>query len=101
MGLVGHQKIECALRQVALDELGRLVAALAEAELHRGHGPFHPTGLPIGKHQLAVAVHEVDELMDVVSQHAGQEPIAELLHQPLGGDFPDGRDAFEGLENRR
>jgi hypothetical protein len=42
---------------------GRLIAALAKAELHVGHRTFHARGLTVGKHQLAVAIHEVDELV--------------------------------------
>ncbi len=42
--LVGNAQVERALRQVALDELGRLVAALAKAELHVGHRTLHARG---------------------------------------------------------
>ncbi|WP_273270931.1 glutamine--tRNA ligase [Methylophaga sp.] len=37
MRFISDEQIERALRQVPLDELGRLIAALAEAELHIGH----------------------------------------------------------------
>ena len=94
MGLVGDEQVERALRQVALDELGRLIAALAKTELHVGHRTFHARGLTVGKHQLAVAIHEVDELMDVVAEHRRQEPVTELLHQLLRGDLSDGRYAL-------
>ncbi|KYO95242.1 hypothetical protein LT20_05078 [Pseudomonas aeruginosa] len=101
MGLVGDQQVERALRQVPLDELGRLVAALAEAELHVGHRTFHARGLTVRKHQLAVAIHQVDELVDVVAEHRCQEPVPELLHQLLRGDFPDRRNALQGFEHGR
>jgi hypothetical protein len=99
--LVGDEQVERALRQVALDELGRLVAALAEAELHVGHRTFHARGLTVRKDQLAVAIHQVDELVDVVPEHRGEEGVTELLHQLLRGDFPDGRDALQGFEHGR
>ena len=69
--------------------------------LHVGHRTFHARGLTVGKYQLAAAVHEVDELMDVVAQHRSQEAVAELLHQLLRGDFSDGRDALQGFEDGR
>jgi hypothetical protein len=95
---MSRSNVPCGRR---FDELGRLVAALAEAELHVGHRTFHARGLTVGKHQLAVAIHEVDELVDVVAEHRGQEAVAELLHQLLRGDFPDGRDALQGFEHGR
>ena len=101
MRFISDEQIERALRQVALDELGRLIAALAKAELHVGHRTFHARGLTVGKHQLAVAIHEVDELVNVVAEHRGQEAVAELLHQLLRGDFPDRRDALQGFEHGR
>ena len=39
--------------------------------------------------------------MDIVAQHRRQEPVAELFHQLLCGDFADGRDALEGFEHGR
>ncbi len=39
--------------------------------------------------------------MDVVAQHRRQEAVAELLHQLLRGDFPDGRDALQGFQHGR
>src|SRR3546814_4488885 len=48
--------------------------------------------------QFAVAIHQVDELVDVVAQHRRQEPVAELLHQLLRSDFPDRRDALQGFQ---
>ncbi|SSW73808.1 hypothetical protein AVE30378_06155 [Achromobacter veterisilvae] len=101
MRFVRDEQVERALRKIPLDELRRLVAALAEAELHVGHRTFHARGLTVGKHQLAVAIHEVDELVDVVAQHRGQEAVTELLHQLLRGDFPDSRDALQGFEDSR
>ena len=101
MRLVGDEQVERALGKLPLDELGRLVAALAEAELHVGHRTFHARGLTVRKHQLAVAVHQVDELVDVVAEHRCQEPVPELLHQLLRGDFPDRRNALQGFEHGR
>ena len=57
--------------------------------------------MTVEKHQLAVAIHEVDELVNVVAEHRGQEAVAELLHQLLRGDFPDRRDALQGFEHGR
>ena len=39
--------------------------------------------------------------MDVVPEHRREEGVTELLHQLLRGDFPDGRDALQGLEHGR
>ena len=99
--LVGNEQVEGALRQVTFDELGRLVAAFAEAELHVRHRAFHAVRLAVGEDQFTPVVHQVDELVDVVAQHGCQEGIAELLHQLLRGDFTDGRDAFQGFEHGR
>ena len=98
---ISDEQVERPLRQVAFDELGRLVAALAKPELHVRHRPFHAGGLTVGKHQLAVAVHEVDELMHVVSQHRGEEAITEAFHELLRGDFPDRGNPFQGFEDGR
>ncbi|MNT53057.1 hypothetical protein D3C72_1901250 [compost metagenome] len=67
--LVGDEQVERASRQVALHEFGRLIAALAEAELHAGHRAFHALGLAVGEDQFALVVHQVDELVDVVAEH--------------------------------
>ena len=96
--LVGDEQVERALRQVALDELGWLIATLAKTKLHRGHGALHALGLAVREHQLAVIVHQVDEFIQVVAQHGGQERLAEFLHQLLGGDFTDGGNTFKGPE---
>ncbi|GBC59009.1 hypothetical protein PSNTI_45090 [Stutzerimonas stutzeri] len=99
--LVGDEQVERALGKLPLDELGRLVAALAEAELHVGHRTFHPMGLPVREDQLAVAIHQVDELVDVVPEHRREEGVTELLHQLLRGDFPDGWNTLQCLEHGR
>ena len=99
--LVGDEQVERALGKLPLDELGRLVAALAEAELHVGHRAFHPVGLPIREDQFAIAVHQVDELVDVVPEHRREEGVAELLHQLLRGDFADRGNTLQGLEHGR
>src|SRR3546814_14539838 len=51
--------------------------------------------------QLAVAIHQVDELVDVVPEHRREEGVAELLHQLLRGDFPDGWNTLQCLEHGR
>ncbi|MDT4869165.1 hypothetical protein FQZ97_1041810 [compost metagenome] len=69
MRLVGDEQVERALGKLPLDELRWLVAAFAEAKLHRRHRTLHALGLPIREDQVAVAIHQVDELMDVVAEH--------------------------------
>lgn len=101
MAFVHHQKVEEPLGKIALDEFRRLVSAFAETELHRGHRAFHAMGLPVGKHQLAFLVHQVDELEQVVAQERDQERLAERLHQTLGRGLPDGRYPLEGLDDGR
>src|SRR3546814_5723209 len=58
-------------------------------------------GLPVREDQLAVAIHQVDELVDVVPEHRREEGVAELLHQLLRGDFPDGWNTLQCLEHGR
>ena len=99
--LVGDEQVERALEKLPLDELGRLVAAFAKAELHVGHRTFHPVGLPIREDQLAVAIHQVDELVDVVPEHRREEGVTELLHQLLRGDFANGWNTLQCLEHGR
>ena len=95
VSLIGHQQAEIALREIALDELGGLVATLAERELHVGKRALHPLRLPVAEHQFAVLVHQVDELVDIVPQHAGQQILAEAIDQPVGRDGADGGQAHQ------
>jgi hypothetical protein len=64
VALVHDQDAEVVLWQVALDELGGPVAALAEAELEVRQCSFHSRGLAVAEHELAVVVHQVQELVD-------------------------------------
>ena len=66
-----HERLD-ACWTVALDELGGLVATLPYAELKVGEAALHARGLPVTEHQLAVVVHQVDELIDVVTQHVAK-----------------------------
>src|SRR3546814_9179343 len=83
MRLVSDKQVERTLRQIAFDELGGLVAAFTKTELHAGHRALHPLRLPVGKNQLPPVVHQIDEVMQVVTQHRGQKAITEHLHQFL------------------
>ena len=90
VSLVYNQQVEVALRQHPLDELGRLLAVLAEAECQVGHRPLHTLGLAVAEDEVALGVHQIDELVDVVSQHRSEKRFAEVRNQLLGPDGADG-----------
>src|SRR3546814_13153689 len=94
MRLVSDKQVERTLRQIAFDELGGLVAAFTKTELHAGHRALHPLRLPVGKNQLPPVVHQIDEVMQVVTQHPGQKDITEHLHHFLCGGFTQGWDTL-------
>src|SRR3546814_15470712 len=81
MRLVSDQQVERALRQIAFDELGGLIAAFTKTKFHAGHGAFHTVRLTVGKNQLSSVVHQIDEVVQIVSQHRGQEAVTEHLHR--------------------
>src|SRR3546814_4703483 len=78
MRLVSDQQVERALRQIAFDELGGLIAAFTKTKFHAGHGAFHTVRLTVGKNQLSSVVHQIDEVVQIVSQHRGQEAVTRL-----------------------
>src|SRR3546814_5294439 len=88
-------QVERALRQIAFDELGGLIAAFTKTKFHAGHGAFHTVRLTVGKNQLSSVVHQIDEVVQIVSQHRGQEAVPEGLHQLLCGGFTDGWDTLQ------
>ncbi|SST11926.1 Uncharacterised protein [Acinetobacter baumannii] len=100
MPLIHHQQIEVAVGKLSFYELGRLVAAFAEAELDVRHRSLHAFGLPIAEDEVALGVHQVDELRDVVHQHRGQEVLAEVVQQALRPDRADGWNPTHRLEDR-
>ncbi|MPM64239.1 hypothetical protein SDC9_111125 [bioreactor metagenome] len=101
VGLVGDEQVERAARQIPLHVLRGLVAAFTEAELHIRHGPLHAVRLAVGEDQLPARVHQVDEVVQVVAEHRGQEAVPEGLHQLLRGGFANGGNALQRPQHGR
>ena len=95
MSFIGNLAPKEVLGQIAFDELGRLIPTLAKRELHRGHGTLHAPGLSITEHQFALVVHQIDELMDVVSQHTGEHLRTEAINQTTRRFRTDGRNLLD------
>ena len=57
--------------------------------------------LAIGEEQLPARVHQVDEAVQVVAEHRGQEAVPEGLHQFLRGGFADGGNSLQGAQHGR
>ena len=81
VGFVGNQQVEETLRQIPLDILRGLVAALPEGELRGCQTTLHALRLAVAEHQFAVFVHQIDEVERVVRQQAPQGVRAEAGHQ--------------------
>src|SRR3546814_15636902 len=100
MRLVSDQQVERALRQIAFDELGGLIAAFTTTNFHAGHGAFHTMRLTAGKNQLSSVVHQIDEVVQIVSQHRDQESFTEHLHSIQCGGFTYGGDTLQSASCR-
>ena len=98
MPFIDHQQPKVVLGQIAFDEFGRLVAALANRELKRRQRSLHALGLAVTEHQIPVFIHEVDELVDVVLQHGGQRLFSEGFEQALGRCRANGRQLLQRVE---
>src|SRR5471032_2808955 len=81
---VSDYKPEIPLREISLDELGRLIATLSERNLRARESALHALRLPVREHQLAILVHQIDELMDVVTQHSTEHVLAETIEELVG-----------------
>ena len=98
MAFIDYQQPEVTVRQVALDEFRRLIIALAKRKFRIGHGTLHPECLTITEHQVAVLIHQVDELVDIVFEHRAQKAFAKGREQTVCRFFADGRQLLECIE---
>lgn len=98
--LVDDEQPEIPARQIPLDELGRLVAAFSEAELEAGQGPLHACGLPVAEDQIPLLVHEVEELVDVVTQHGAEQVLAKRGEQTISRLGADGGHLLQSIRHQ-
>lgn len=84
MPFIDHKQVEKALRKRPLHELSGLVAPLPERELLIGETALYAIRLPVPEDQLPVFIHEVQEIVRVVREHAARGIGPELDQQPVG-----------------
>ena len=91
MRLVDECQAEGFARKVAFDVFARLIADHPQRELQPPQRFLQACRLFVVEDELAVAVAEVDEVVDVVIHDAGQCFHAEYADQPVGTDLADAR----------
>ena len=87
MRLVNQRERERLAREVTFDELRGLIADHAQGELQPPQRFLQACRLFVVEDELAVAVAEVDEVVDVVIDDTGQCFHAEHVDQPVGTDL--------------
>ena len=100
MPFVHQEAAEELARQVALDELSRLVAALAKRDLIASQIAFHALCMPVAEQKFAFTVHQIDEVVKVVFQHARKDGFTKKGNQLVRGASSDSRDLLKGIHDQ-
>ena len=88
---INHHQAEIVFWQIALDEFGRLIAALTKRELGFAQRPIQARCLAVAEDKITVIVHQIGKRLNIVFQKIGQHLFTKLRHQLFSCFWADGR----------
>ena len=97
MGLVDNRQAKRLAREISFDIFRGLVTDHAQSKFQPSQSLFQRCGVFILEDKLSLTVAEIDEVVDVVIDDAGQHPDPEGGNQLVGRYLADARQQVEEL----